>query len=341
MASFDPRFGDRREVVVECSGDDPIVGFVGVEGDGIAGSQLQGRGGLPVVREAVQVFELVDSAGGAQLGEQATTADGLQLAIVTDPDEAPLVRLGEARRVRAGPGWRSFRLHRRPPSSRSAAGTRVVAVGRAVAPFVEQLGDRVGANPGVPFEYPGRFRGRGDTEHPTMLRVQVVDGGGKHPGLARPGRADHQHQTVVAGDTERGVGLQHIETRRLDGPRRSPDRLCASIAHVTIRSSCGEHRLGREPSGGRLDPQRPTVRRPTPRRRLVGSKSTQRSSKPSQPRSIAAAQRCPDICDTGRCRSQIAWTTSGGPTTNAAPTPPRQPQMTVSESHRGTVGGSP
>ena len=96
-------------MIVERSGDDPVVGLVGVEGAGITGSQLQRRGRLPVVGEAVQAFELVDSAVGAQLGEQAATADGLQLAIVTDQDETPLVRLGETdelmqRRGRDHPG---------------------------------------------------------------------------------------------------------------------------------------------------------------------------------------------------------------------------------------------
>ena len=83
-------------MIIERAGDDPVVGFVGVEGAGITGSQLQRRGSLPVVFEAVELFELVDSAVGAQFGEQAATADGLQLAIVTYQDEAPTVRLGES-----------------------------------------------------------------------------------------------------------------------------------------------------------------------------------------------------------------------------------------------------
>ena len=58
LVVFDPGVGDRGEVVVERAGDDPVVGFVGVEGAGITGSQLQRRGGLPVVGEAVEVFEL-------------------------------------------------------------------------------------------------------------------------------------------------------------------------------------------------------------------------------------------------------------------------------------------
>ena len=87
----DPGGGDAGEVVVEGAGDDPAVGLVGVEGARVAGSQLQGRGGFPAVGEAVDVFELVDAAGGAQLGEQAAAADGLQLARVADEGEPPPV----------------------------------------------------------------------------------------------------------------------------------------------------------------------------------------------------------------------------------------------------------
>ena len=57
----DPCGGHRGEVVLERSGDDPVVGSVGVEGTGITGS----RGRLPLVGESVQSFELVDLAVGA------------------------------------------------------------------------------------------------------------------------------------------------------------------------------------------------------------------------------------------------------------------------------------
>ena len=130
---FDPRVGHRGEVIVECAGDDPVVGLVGVEGAGITGSQLQRRGSLPVVFEAVEAFELVDSAVGAQLGEQAATADGLQLAMVTDEHEAPLVRLGETHELMQGRGGDHPGLvddERRPAAE---AGTRVVAAGRGAA----------------------------------------------------------------------------------------------------------------------------------------------------------------------------------------------------------------
>ena len=43
----------------------------------------------------MQLFELVDAAVGAQFGEQAATADGLQLAVVADEDEPPPLRLGQ------------------------------------------------------------------------------------------------------------------------------------------------------------------------------------------------------------------------------------------------------
>ena len=62
---FDPGRGHPFEVGVEGAGDDPIVGLVGVEGARIAGSQQQRGGGFPVVGEAVQTFEFVDSAVGA------------------------------------------------------------------------------------------------------------------------------------------------------------------------------------------------------------------------------------------------------------------------------------
>jgi hypothetical protein len=47
------------------------------------------------VGEAVKMVELLDAAVAAQLGEQASAADGLQLAIVANEDETPAVRLGQ------------------------------------------------------------------------------------------------------------------------------------------------------------------------------------------------------------------------------------------------------
>ena len=85
----DPGVGHAGEVLVEGAGDDPAVGFVGVERPRVAGSQQQRRGGFPGMGEAVQPFELVDAAVGAQLGEQAAAADSLQLAGIADEGEPP------------------------------------------------------------------------------------------------------------------------------------------------------------------------------------------------------------------------------------------------------------
>ena len=41
--------------------------------------------------------------------------------------------------------------------------------------------------------------------------VEVGDGSARASGLAGTGRADDQHEPVVAGDRRGGVGLQHIE----------------------------------------------------------------------------------------------------------------------------------
>lgn len=77
LVVLDPCIGHPVEVGFETAGDDPTASLVGVEGAGIAGSQQERCGGLPVVGEAVQLFELVDSAVRAQLGEQAAAPDGL------------------------------------------------------------------------------------------------------------------------------------------------------------------------------------------------------------------------------------------------------------------------
>ena len=69
------------EVIVECCGDDLVVGLVSVKSAGITASQLQRSGRLPRMGEPVQSFELLDTAVGAQLGEQASPADSLQLAM--------------------------------------------------------------------------------------------------------------------------------------------------------------------------------------------------------------------------------------------------------------------
>ena len=90
--------------VVEGAGGDAAVADVGVEGVGLAGSQLEGRGLFPAVAEAVDGGELVGAAGAAELVEHAAAADGLELAGVADEDESPLLGHGERDELVEGAG---------------------------------------------------------------------------------------------------------------------------------------------------------------------------------------------------------------------------------------------
>ena len=135
----------------------------------------------------------------------------------------------------------------------------------------------------------------------------------QHAGLAGTGRADHQHQPVVAGHRRRGVGLQHIQPVPIHGRRR-----CRRVGLGVHRPRedvflLGQHRLGGEAGSGRFDPHRPAIRRPPRRWRRSGRGRRRSSTTRSAARSMTSSQRRPDICDTGRCTSQIAWITSGRP----------------------------
>lgn len=79
----------------EAAGSDTVVVEVAVECAGRAGAEAERGGLLPPSIEAVDGGELVDGLGAAQLVEQATTADGLELAGVTDESEAPPVSFSE------------------------------------------------------------------------------------------------------------------------------------------------------------------------------------------------------------------------------------------------------
>ena len=157
------------------------------------------------------------------------------------------------------------------------------------------------------------------------LRVEVVDGGGEHAGLAGAGRADDQHQPVVAGDRRGGVGLQRSSPSRSTVVDGAGGSAWASIAHVRIASSWARTGLGGEAGCGRLDPHRPAIRRPPRSCRRAGRGRRSWSRTWSAARSSVSAQRCPDICDTGRCRSQIACSTSARrPRRPLLPTPRRR-----------------
>ena len=90
-----PGGGDVVEVFGERRSDDPVVVCVCVEAGRVAVSQFEGRGCFPVVVEAVDGVEFDGAPGGAEFGEHATAADGVELVRVTDQGEPPVVLVGE------------------------------------------------------------------------------------------------------------------------------------------------------------------------------------------------------------------------------------------------------
>ena len=127
-------------------------------------------------------------------------------------------------------------------------------------PLVEQLGDRVRWNAGVTLDGSGGLGGRRHREHGPFVLQQILSGGAQHAGLASPGRADHQHQRVIASHRCSGIGLQRIQTVAIDGRRWSGGVGLGGHGPREDRLLLGEHALGGVAGGGRLDPHRPAIR---------------------------------------------------------------------------------
>ncbi len=92
----DPGVGDVVEMLEERSGEDAVVVEVGVETSRITVSQLQGRGGFPVVTEPMDWLQFEGASGRAQLGEHAAAADGLELVRITNQRQPPVLLVGES-----------------------------------------------------------------------------------------------------------------------------------------------------------------------------------------------------------------------------------------------------
>ena len=153
-------------------GRDAVVGLVGVEGTRIAGSQQQRCSSSPAVGETVQTLEVRrPDRWRRELGEQAAAADGLQLAVISDEDETPAIRLGQGES-----SWYSDGVDSIPASSTTRVEYRLGMwyLGRWwpvwTLPFVEELGDGVRAHPGVTFEHSGRFSPSGASSPNTGRR---------------------------------------------------------------------------------------------------------------------------------------------------------------------------
>ena len=101
----------------------------------------------------------------------------------------------------------------------------------------------------------------------------------------------------------------------------------------------GEHRLAGEVRGGRFDPHRAAIRRPPQRVVWAGRDRRNCSITRSAARSRPSSQRRPDICDTGRWRSQIARSTSGRPHVDRCADTVATTSSTVSASAGTSVAG--
>ena len=181
-------------------------------------------------------------------------------------------------------------------------------------PFVEQLGDGVGTDAGVAFEDAGGLRRRCHPEHrATLARARSSPAAASMRVLPAP--AGPTTSTRRSSPATEAAASACITSRpcAVDGGRR-----CRRVGLGLHRPGddvllLGEHRFGGEAGSGRFDPHRPAIRRPPRRGRRSGRGRRRCSSTRSADRSMASSQRRPDICDTGRCASQIAWITSGRP----------------------------
>jgi len=212
---LEPVGSDALEVLVEGAGLDAAVLLVHVDSGGLTGAQLQRRVGFPRVGEAVDSDQLVQAAGGAQLGEHPAPADRLELAGVTHEHQAPVQTIGEADELvqRAGPDHAGLVDH-----GGGGHGEPVAVVGEPVAPlpFVGELGNGLRLHPRLGEDVRG-LRRRGDTEHEAAMASQVLNCRGEHGGLARPRGTDHHHKPIPAGDRRCRVGLEDVKPVPIDG----------------------------------------------------------------------------------------------------------------------------
>jgi hypothetical protein len=89
-------------MLLECAGDDAVMGQVVVEGPRVAVAKLERGGCFPLRVEAVAALQFVATSGGTQFVEQSAAAHGLELLVVADEHEPPMAPLAKAtRRARA------------------------------------------------------------------------------------------------------------------------------------------------------------------------------------------------------------------------------------------------
>ena len=193
------------------------VGGVGLGGGGVAASQLEAGGGLPVVGEAADLLEVVGGEGVAPVGEHAAAADRGQLVGIADADQPPVRCIGQARRAGRDPRWRPSRPRPGPPWCPPAA-RMPDAVWPAVA--VEEPGQGGRWAAGLAGEHVGGL----------ARRRQPDDRCG-------PGRAGRRCQRGAWSSCRRRRGRRRAPAGACPLPRRGRGGL-----GVARRAACAERR---------------------------------------------------------------------------------------------------
>ena len=177
---------------------------------------------FPLVGEAVNVVEFDGAVGVDEVSEHATATHSGELAGIPHHHHPPRPVIGEKSEggeFRGGDGADLVHDHRRPrrqviPRSWWPVGTGV---------FVEQLVQRVGGHRGFGSEHFGGRCGGCHPEHHLPATLQIMHGGGKRGGLARPGRTHDQLQRGHPRHRPASVGLPRTQTRRVEAPRSGID----------------------------------------------------------------------------------------------------------------------
>ena len=307
----DPGGGETGEVVVEGAGDDPAVRLVGVERGGVAASQLQRRGGFPGVGEAVEAFEL--ARRGRWRTARRTGRRGRRPAAGAGhrPGRAATgCRSARVDELVEGGGGQHPGLVDDQRRARPAAGTRAAVAGRCVATRGAawrpcRRGCRCRARrSGPPWRSaPPRTRhdrGRARSSA-AAVSMRVL------PAPAGPTTSTSRSSPATAAAASACNGSRPSRSTVVDGAGGSA---WAAIAHVRIASSWA--RTGSDVNRGAVGSIH-TDRPSEPRRVRVAGRVEVDAAGRRRGRWPAPAwppSRCPDCCDTGRCTSQIACSTS-------------------------------
>ena len=155
---------------------DPAVGGVVVEDGVVSLTQPQSRFSFPGVGEAADLVEFGGAAVGDQEAEQAAGFDGAELAVIPDQDEfgvGGFHRFDQGGEVRGGQHGGLVDDHDLTPAELGGGIT-------ALAAPVEELGDRLGGNPGFFGQHPSRHGRNGQASQLGPVVRPGVPSGAKH-----------------------------------------------------------------------------------------------------------------------------------------------------------------